>query len=384
MMKGTSVIEIKKSAIANNINFIRSIVGEQTKISSVVKANAYGHGFDPFVLVAEECGIDHFSVFSANEARRVFDLVKPSTSIMIMGWMNDNDIEWAIENEIEFYVFEIDKLKKALSCSIAQNKKALIHIEVETGMNRTGFRQRNLERAVKLIRENSENFIVKGLCTHYAGAESVANYLRIHQQINRFQKVHRWIQKQGITPELLHTACSAATISYPKTRMDMVRIGIMQYGYWPSRETFIQYVHKKPYMQDPLQRVIRWKTAIMAVKEVNTGEFISYGTAYLANEPKKIAIIPVGYSVGYSRSLSNLGVVLIKGQRIKVIGLVNMNMLIADVSGIPDVKKNDEVILIGSQGDNTITVASFSEFSNQMNYEILSRLPENIERNLVN
>lgn len=383
-MKGTSVIEIKKSAVANNINFIRNIIGEQTRISSVVKANAYGHGIDPFVPVAEECGIDHFSVFSAFEAREVHELVKPSTSIMIMGWMNDDDIEWAIKNEIEFYVFEIDKLKKALSYSKKLKKRACIHIEVETGMNRTGFRQRNLERAVKMIRDNSEYFIVKGLCTHYAGAESVANYLRIHQQINRFQRIHKWIQKQGITPENLHTACSAATISYPKTRMDMVRIGIMQYGYWPSMETFIQYAHKKPHMEDPLQRVIRWKTEIMSVKEVNTGEFISYGTAYLANEPKKIAIIPVGYSLGYSRSLSNLGVVLIKGQRVKVIGLVNMNMLIADVSGIPDVRKNDEVILIGSQGENTITVASFSEFSNQMNYEILSRLPENIERVLVN
>jgi alanine racemase len=122
----------------------------------------------------------------------------------------------------------------------------------------------------------------------------------------------------------------------------------------------------------------------MSLKDVSQGEFISYGTTYLAQEDKRIAIIPVGYSHGFSRSLSNQGRVLINGQRVGVIGMVNMNMLIADVSTLPDVRLDDEVVIIGRQGDLEITVASFSEISNQVNYELLARLPSNIHRIIKN
>jgi alanine racemase len=166
--------------------------------------------------------------------------------------------------------------------------------------------------------------------------------------------------------------------------MDMVRIGIAQYGFWPSIETFIQYVHgKKEERYDPLDRVISWKSRIMSIKTVNEGEFISYGTTYLAQEEKVIAVIPVGYSHGFSRMLSNQGRVLIGGQRVGIIGMVNMNMMIADVTAVPDVSVGDEVVIIGKQDNLEITVASFSEISNQVNYELLVRLPERTDRKIV-
>ncbi|MBU0765631.1 MAG: alanine racemase, partial [Bacteroidetes bacterium] len=129
-----------------------------------------------------------------------------------------------------------------------------------------------------------------------------------------------------------------------------------------------------------LLRVISWKSRIMAIKYVRTGQFVSYGTTYLAQEDKKIAVIPVGYSYGYSRNLSNQGRILINGRRVSVIGLVNMNMLIADVTGIDDVNVGDEAVLIGRQGDLAITVHAFSELSSQLNYELLTRLPPGIPR----
>jgi len=164
----------------------------------------------------------------------------------------------------------------------------------------------------------------------------------------------------------------------------MVRIGILQYGFWPSPETLIQYVHKRTDKTDPLTRVLKWKSKIMSVKEVAEGEFISYGTNYLAQENKRIAVVPVGYSSGYSRVLSNNGRVLVKGAFADVIGLVNMNMMIIDVSQIPEASRGDEVVLIGKQGDNEITVNSFSAMSDTMNYELLVRLPQNIERKITN
>jgi alanine racemase len=175
-------------------------------------------------------------------------------------------------------------------------------------------------------------------------------------------------------------ACSAAAISYPRTRKDLIRVGILQYGFWPSFETRIAYMQKYKHTIDPLRRVLSWKSRVMHVKTVEPGEFISYGTAFFASEKKKIAVVPVGYADGFNRSLSNNGRVLIHGKIAQVIGTINMNMLIADITSIKNVKPGDEVVLIGKQKNNTINVSSFSEFTQQVNYELLTRLPDSIPR----
>ncbi len=382
-MGGASVIEISEKAIAGNIKFLRDHFGEKVLMSSVVKANAYGHGAATFVPLAEKAGIDHFSVFSAGEAREIMKIKKSDTRLMIMGWMDDVDIRWAIENEVEFFVFDPERLRTIIPLSHALGIPARIHIEMETGMNRTGMNMKELRQVAGCILKNPSCFLLKGLCTHLAGAESIANHVRIQKQIARFTRLCRWFSQQGLEPEYRHVASSAAAMTYPSARFDMVRIGILQYGYWPSAEVLIHYIGRKKEKIDPLCRVISWKSRVMAVKKVKHGEFISYGTVYLAREDKKIAIVPVGYSYGYSRSLSNQGRVLIHGERVAVIGMVNMNMLIADVTKIPDISAGDEVVLIGCQNDMTISVASFSEFSNQLNYELLTRLPEGTQRLVV-
>lgn len=383
-MAATSVIEINRSALVHNLTFLREYLGKDIKISSVVKANAYGHGIEQFVPIAESAGIDHFAVFSGDEAKRVYQVKQEDTDIMIMGWMNQEELEWAVKNGVEFFVFEQEKLEEALELAKRFNTRAIIHIEVETGMNRTGFSQKALHKVVKLINSNPEYFYVRGLCTHYAGAESIANHVRVQRQIKKYNRVYKWITNRGITPELRHTACSAAAVTYPRTRMDMVRVGILQYGFWPSPETFIHFVHKRMEKSEVLKRVLNWKSQIMTIKNVKEGEFVSYGTHYMAQEEKTIAIIPVGYAHGYSRSLSNQGRVLIHGHRVPVIGIVNMNMLIVDVTQVTDVRKGDEVVLIGDQDGVTITLASFADFNNQLNYELLARLPLDIPRYIIN
>ncbi|MFO8234257.1 MAG: alanine racemase [Bacteroidales bacterium] len=383
-MTGTSVIEINRSALIHNLTFLRNYLGEKVKISSVVKANAYGHGIEEFVSIAESAGINHFAVFSGDEAIRVCEVKDKDSQIMVMGWMSEEELDWAVQNEVEFFVFEHDKLEETLRLAKKNEKKAIIHIEVETGMNRTGFTQKDLHKVVKILQENRGYFVIKGLCTHYAGAESIANHVRVQRQIKKYNRIHKWLTNRGIEPELRHTACSAAAMTYPKTRMDMVRIGILQYGFWPSPETFIHFVHKRMEKTNPLQRVLSWKSQVMSIKTVQAGEFVSYGTYYMAQEEKSIAVVPVGYSHGYSRSLSNQGRVLIDGQRVPVIGVVNMNMLIADVTQLEDVKKGDEVVLIGDQEGVTITLSSFADFNNQLNYELLARLPVNIPRKIIN
>jgi len=389
-MFSTSKIYIDRNAVLNNFNFLKMFYGPDIKLSSVIKANAYGHGIEEYVPIVEDANVSHFSVFSADEAYRVCSVKKDTTNVMIMGAIDDEAMEWVINNNIEFYVFDIERCEIAINVAKKLNKPAIIHLDIETGMHRIGLKQKELNKIVKYIKQYEQYLIVKGICTHYAGAESIANYFRINKQISNFKKVYKWLVNHGIIPEIRHTACSAASIVYPKTRMDMLRIGILQYGFWPSKETYIHYLNKninvnKDIMQnDPLNRVISWKSEVMSIQDVSVGEFIGYGTSFLAQENMKIAIIPVGYAHGYNRSLSNQGRVLIREHICWVIGIVNMNMLMVDVTKIPYVQKGDEVVLIGSQGDLTITVSSFSDFSDQLNYELLSRLPRDIPRIVLN
>ncbi|MCF8332998.1 MAG: alanine racemase [Bacteroidales bacterium] len=379
-MNTTSVIELSQEAVDNNIAFIKNNLGANVKMSSVVKGNAYGHGIEYFVPMAEKAGIDHFSVYSSDEAWQVQSVCSPETDIMIMGYIDEHDRDWVIENGLEFFVFQVETLKEVIERSRKLGKKARIHLELETGMNRTGLNRRQLRQCLPLLREHADHLALKGVCTHYAGAESIANHVRVQKQITKFNRTYKWLLEQGIRPETRHTACSAAAVAYPKTQMDMVRIGILQYGFWPSKETQIHYLHKSKNKINPLMQIIRWRSRIMSLKNVRQGEFISYGTTYMALEKKRIAIVPVGYAHGFSRSLSNQGRVLIKGQRVGVIGMVNMNMLIADVTYLSRVKLGDEVVMIGQQGENKITVSSFGELSDQVNYELLTRLPSRIRR----
>jgi len=379
-MNDTSVIEISKSALENNLNFLKKHIKKGVIISSVIKGNAYGHSIENFVPLAETCGINHFSVFNAFEAYRAFSSIKKKSTIMIMGMIENDELEWAIKHEIEFYVFDFDRLNHALATSKRIKKKAIIHIELETGMNRTGFVSKDHKTLIDFLKENHKYIEFKGLCTHFAGAESIANYYRIQQQIKRFNKYSLDFEKQDLKPKIRHSACSAATFTYPNTQMDMVRIGIMQYGFWSSKETLLNFLIKQKSKDDPLRRMLRWKSKIMGIKKVKKGQFIGYGNNYLAQEDMIIATVPVGYAHGYSRSLSFQGRVLVKNQRVDVIGIVNMNLLIIDVTRLNNMQKGDEVVLIGKQGDVEITVASFSEFSNQLNYELLTRLPQSIPR----
>lgn len=383
IMSYSTTIYLSKSAIKNNINFLQKYFKNKVRISSVVKANAYGHGIEQFVPVVESCGVNHFSTFNFEEAKRVRKIVKAETDIMIMGWIDVDDLKEAIQTEFEFFVFEMQRLTYALKYAKELNIKAKIHIEVETGLNRTGFSHEEFLQAIDFIKSNSDYFVVKGICSHLAGPDSIANHVRVKSQIKKLKNYKAEIISHGITPEYCHIACSAGAISYPEARFDLIRVGIMQYGFWSSKETFLGFMRTRSNKHDPLKRVICWKSKIMTIKEVKIGDFISYGTSYVAFEPKTIAIIPMGYSNGYSRSLSNRGRVLINGVSCNLIGLVNMNMVIVDITHLFNAKVGDEVVIVGEQKDHIITVDAFSEISQQVNYEILSRISRDIPRILV-
>ena len=387
-MFSTSYIEISKSALEHNIQYLKERIGKNAIFSSVIKGNAYGHGIEHFLPLVEKCGISHFSVFDADEARRAEECKSQDSELMIMGSIDHNEIEWAVEHDVSFFVFQMDRLKSAAKAANKLAKKARIHIHLETGFHRFGFESDELDKVVEFIQKNEDKFVLQGICTHYAGAESVSNYVRVKKQIVDFNEHVMRLKDKGIEPKIRHTACSAAVFNYPETIMDMVRVGIAQYGLWPSSETRMRILKDQlngngggtKGIEDPLKRIISWKSKVMNIKEVQAGEFVGYGTAYLTTRPERLAGIPVGYAHGFSRNLSNRGQVLIKGHRARVVGNVNMNAMMVDITDIPDVKPGDEVVMIGKQGNDEVTLSSFSEMSNYLNYELLTRLPDEIPR----
>ncbi len=384
MVKHSSRIALSQSALQTNFNFIRKKTGQGVRISSVVKANAYGHGIAEFVPMAEKCGISHFSVASSFEAEEVLSVCSDKTSIMIMGILYEEDIPWAVENGIEFYVFNFERLLIAKEVAERLGKKAVVHIEVETGANRTGLQADDFKKTIEYLTENREYIQFEGLCTHLGGAETLANKFKIDAQVLRYNNFLETCREMNYMPRKRHIASSAAALAFEETRFDMVRIGVAQYGFWPSPD--IRYLHlqeTKKTTENGLKRIFTWKTDIMDLRKVKAGEYIGYGTAYQAVQDMDIAVLPLGYSNGYPRGLSNRGQVLIKGKKAPVVGLINMNLFMVNISHIPDVAVGDEVVLVGRQKNNVIPVSSFTDATQLLNNEMLSRLPAAIPRKAV-
>ena len=254
-----SYIELSEEALLQNIQFLKSCLRPGVKLSAVVKGNAYGHGISTFMPIAERAGITHFSVFSAQEARMVLlHRQNQETGIMIMGMIRDREVKWAIQNGVEFYLFETERLRAAIDQARELGMRAKIHLQLETGMNRTGFEESEWEEVFTIVRENGDALELSGICTHFAGAESMANYYRILNQNREFEEALELSEKVFGEKQPAHASSSAALLTFPDFQYDMVRAGISLYGFWPSRETFMNYVKSNGLetQNDPLHRVI--------------------------------------------------------------------------------------------------------------------------------
>lgn len=378
-MLNTSWIELDWQALEKNISYMKGLA-PNARYSMVIKGNAYGHGIEDLLPLTEECGVDHFSVFSVVEGMRALEVKKDLCDLMIMGFIGNGYHEWAIENDISFFVFTHERLQAALEAGKKADRPARVHIELETGMHRTGFPFESLAQVVDTFKKNPDALRLEGLCTHFAGAENQSNFDRVDAQIRNFEQACDLFSSQGLEPRYRHVACSAGVFNYSSYTMDLIRVGISSYGFWPSEETKTRHLAEQRLKEDPLDRVLSWKSNILSINHVPQGEYVSYGKSYLTNRPSKIATVPVGYGYGFSRDLSNNGHVLVREKQAPVVGAVNMNMMVIDVTDIPDVKIDDEVVLIGSQGGLRITVSSFGDMNNSLNYELLARLPQFIPR----
>jgi alanine racemase len=254
-----------------------------------------------------------------------------------------------------------------------------VHLKVDTGTHRQGFSVDRLPAVCRSAARHGLNVV--GIATHFANIEDTLEHDFARAQIAEFERAVDGVNAAlGSEPPFVHAACSAAALSFSDLDLPVARIGISMYGHWPSRETRLSWMLDHGRRGLTLEPALSWHAVVGQLQDVSVGETVGYGRTWTALRPTRLAVVPVGYSDGYTRSLGNRARVLISGKPAPVVGRVCMNILMADVSDIRDVTVGDEVVLLGRQGASEVTAEELAELSGTINYELLARLASGIPR----
>ena len=372
-------VEISKCALQNNIKQFRNIISRDTILCPCVKSNAYGHGLIETAKIFLKAGADWLSVNALYEARalRKTGITAP---VYILGYVPFKGIHEALELDCRLVVYNYETVNKIGEAAQQSGKTARVHIKVETGGNRQGVLENELFEFAKHI-NTFKNIEIEGLATHFANIEDTTNHSFAELQFRRFETAANHLGSAGIDIPIKHCANSAATILFPKTHFQMVRVGISSYGMWPSNETYVSFVKERKNNFN-LIPAFTWKTRIAQIKTVPAGEFIGYGCTYKTSHETRIAILPVGYYDGYDRGASS-GHVLIRAKRAAIRGRVCMNIIMVEITDIPEAKIEDEVVLIGQSSDEIVSAEQFAQWAGTINYEVTTRVNDRIPRIVV-
>lgn len=357
--------EIDLSAIAQNVRMIKSLLSINTRFCAVVKADAYGHGAVPVAQTVLEAGADQLAVAILSEGieLRRSGITAP---ILILGYTPSIQASLVVTNELSQTVFSWEMAKALSDAATLAGGKVKVHLKIDTGMSRIGILPKDAaDFAVSVAA--LPNLEIEGVYTHFATADS-GDKTFCREQFACFQEALAAIAERGIDIPIRHCANSAATIDMPEMHLDMVRAGIILYGLLPSVEV-------KNKIQ--LLPAMKFKAQVAYVKELSSGTSISYGRTYIADCPRRVATLPVGYADGWSRLLSNKGKVLIQGCRAPIVGRICMDQCMVDVTDIPNVSLNDEVLLFGGQD---LSVEEVAEQLGTINYEVVCMVGKRVPR----
>jgi len=373
-------INIDLRAVDHNIKQVKRLQKPHVKLIAIVKSNAYGHGMFEVSLQAYKSGADMLGVVSASEALtlRKKGIIRP---IVVMGAVAKDDIIDLIKQKISFVVYNRKSFLDASRIATILKQKALVHLKLDTGINRLGF---NLDEAVQTSKKISKHryLSLEGIWTHLASVEEI-NKSYTNMQLFQFDKLLSKLKKNGIRVEdipYISTGASAASMLVPESRHNAVRLGISMYGLWPSRGVGAWAKKELRNKRVSLKPVMKYKTRLVSVKKVPAGSYIGYGCSFQAPKAMTLGVVPVGYAEGVSRSLSNMGFMLLKGAVVPVVGRVCMNMTILDISKRPKSKPGDEVVIIGNSKNKHISATDIADWAGTINYEITTRIPEHITR----
>lgn len=360
---------VNLDAIYENLQKTREKLNNETKLMVIIKADGYGHGAVPIAWAVDEI-VDAYGVAITEEAveLRNAGVTKP---ILILGYSSEEEFTQLIQYDITQTVYSYKMAEKLSDIARKAGKKAKVHIKLDTGMSRIGFRD-NDESVTEIQRINAlEGLEITGMFTHFACAD-MTDKSSAYRQYERYLAFEDKLEAVGICPAVKHVSNSAAIIDLPDTYLNMVRSGISTYGLYPSEEVYKASLELIPAME--------LLSKVVYVKDVEAGTGIGYGSTYVAKEKIRVATIPVGYADGYPRALSNKGYVLIHGKKAPVLGRICMDQFMVDVTHIPETKEEDVVTLIGSNGDLRITVEELANMAYSFNYELVCHISKRVPR----
>lgn len=368
MLPSRVYAEINLDAMCSNVSQALERM-KPAKLMAIIKTDAYGHGAVRSAKALDEIGVYAFGVATPGEALelRRAEIKNP---ILILGYVFEEYFDRMIENDIDLALFDLNTAKLLNSHAEKLGKKARVHIKADTGMGRIGFQP--CDESAEIIKEIAalNNIEIDGMFTHFACADS-KDKASVNRQIERFTNFVAKVKSEGVSLPIVHCYNSASIVDFDKPLFDMVRCGIITYGLEPSDEVSKTNIK--------FQKVMSIKSHVAYVKKVGAGFTVSYGSTYVTDKETEIATIPVGYGDGYPRTLSNKGMVLIGGHFAKIIGRVCMDQFMVDVTGL-GVSRGDEVILMGSDGENSITAEEIGDLSGRFNYELVCDINKRVPR----
>ena len=361
--------EINLKNFKNNLQEIRRIVKPDAKIIAVVKANAYGHGIIEMAKAALEFGADSLAVARTTEAvqLRKNDIYSP---ILVFGYTTEDEIVPLIMGNIAFTVYDYNTALIISKYAKKLNRQAVIHIKIDTGMSRLGFVSKieTIEKIKKIL--SLPNIFLEGMYTHFADADNYDKNYTI-KQLKQFNNFLELLKENNINIPIIHAANSAAVIDHPEAHFNAVRPGIAIYGIYPSEHVNKDKLNLKP--------VMTLKVQVAQVRIIPKGTKVGYGCRFTAEKDLKIATLPIGYADGFTRMLKN-GEVIVDGLKAPVIGTICMDQCMVSVDHIPDIKRGDEVVIIGKQKNNAISLEDIAGKLGTINYEVACMISFRIPR----
>lgn len=359
-------VEIDAEALSANVRLLRRRCG--VPVMAVLKADAYGHGAVRAARIALGSGADAIGVACLGEAR-VLRQAGIAAPILVLGYTPPWQSREAVRAEAACTVFGREEAEALSRAALALGRRAMVHVKVDTGMARLGLAP---EESPEFMRDLARlpGLGVEGVFTHFGSADDADKSYAL-AQLGRFLGLLRALEAEGLRPPLAHAANTAAALTMPEARLDMVRLGIGLFGLQPSPAVALP---------EGCRPVLSFKTTVAQVKTVARGTFVGYGRACRVEAPRTIAVIPVGYADGFPRGPANWGSVLIRGRACPIIGNVCMDQAMIDVSDAPGVAKGDEVVLIGRQGQAGISAEEVAERLGTINYEVVSTILARVPR----
>lgn len=366
MLMRDTWVEINLDIVIKNFLAAKEITNTKTKIAAVLKANGYGHGAIKIAKVLIENGVDMLAVACLSEALELRASFK-EIPILIMGYTADEYLKLAVKNKITLTIFTVEQAEKISQIASKLNKVSKIHIKLDTGFNRLGFKpSKELGNMIAKI-FYLKNVEVEGIFTHLA----LTNYESDNKQFKQFKDIIDELERKEINIPIKHVCDSIGMVRYPEFHLDMIRLGALLYGVKPfgfddSREKI-----KMP---------LTFKTKISLIKDIEQGEGVGYDFSFKATKHCRIGTLPVGYADGYMRCLSNIGEVSVIGKRAKVVGKICMDQCMIDLTNIPEAQVGDEVVLLGESIDDEIPILEVAEKASTNRNEILSIISRRVPR----